>query len=186
MKHPSSRAFFAYWDSQRGTAPAPERSVIEPSAVRELLGDIFVLSCDAAAGYPFRVAGTRLSALLGRDLKGSSLTALFAADSRRECEDILGVVADETLPLVAGLTGAFGAGPVVHLELLLLPFAPRVHTPLSMTGSLTSLSPRGSGELGPLRLTTWRTLGRQPRRLRPRVLRKWEVARGLMVYEGLR
>jgi hypothetical protein len=35
MKHPSSREFFAYWDKMRGTASAPDRSDIEPSAVRE-------------------------------------------------------------------------------------------------------------------------------------------------------
>ena len=60
MKHPSSRAFYAYWDEKRAGARAPDRSEIEPAAVRELLGDIFVLSYDSAAGYPFRVAGTRL------------------------------------------------------------------------------------------------------------------------------
>ncbi|MGO3930181.1 PAS domain-containing protein [Rhodopseudomonas pseudopalustris] len=186
MKHPSSRAFFAYWDRQRGAAPTPQRSEIEPGAVRELLGDIFVLSCDSSAGYPFRVAGTRLCALLGRDLKGESLTGLFAADSRQECEDILGVVAEEALPLVAGATTASGDGSIAHLELLLLPFAARAHTPLSMTGLLAPLGARIAGEFGELRLTAWRTLGRPSRRLRPRVLRKWEVARGLMVYEGLR
>src|SRR6266478_3246009 len=47
MKHPSSREFFAYWDEKRGGARAPDRSEIEPSALRELLGDIFVLSYDA-------------------------------------------------------------------------------------------------------------------------------------------
>ncbi|WP_420135736.1 PAS domain-containing protein [Rhodopseudomonas sp.] len=186
MKHPSSRAFFAYWDAQRGTAPAPERGDIEPSAVRELLGDIFVLSCDAAAGYPFRVAGTRLCALFGRDIKGESLPSLFAVDSRAECQDLLGVVAEESLPLVAGLTCSLRGGTTAHLELLLLPFAPRLHTPLSMTGSLALVGPRIDGDLGELRLAAWRTLGRPSRRLRPRVLRKWEVARGLMIYEGLR
>ncbi|KPF99891.1 PAS domain-containing protein [Rhodopseudomonas palustris] len=186
MKHPSSRAFFAYWDAQRGTAPAPERSDIEPSAVRELLGDIFVLSCDAAAGYPFRVAGTRLCALFGRDIKGEALPGLFAVDSRSECQDILSVVAEESLPLVAGLTCSLRGGTLAHLEMLLLPFAPRLHTPLSMTGSLAVVGPRLDGDLGELRLAAWRTLGRPSRRLRPRVLRKWEVARGLMVYEGLR
>ncbi len=73
MKHPSSREFFAYWDAKRGDARAPDRSEIEPGAVRELLGDIFVLSYDNEAGYPFRVAGTRVCALLGRDLKDTEL-----------------------------------------------------------------------------------------------------------------
>ena len=39
MKHPSSRAFFAYWDKKRGTARAPDRADIDPAAVRGLLGD---------------------------------------------------------------------------------------------------------------------------------------------------
>src|SRR3979411_78679 len=102
MKHPSNREFFAYWDEQRGGGRAPDRSAIEPGAVRELLGDIFVLSYDAAAGYPFRVAGTRVCALLGRDLKGRSFIALCMTAARREIEEIIAVVAEEMLAAVAG------------------------------------------------------------------------------------
>ena len=83
MKHPSTRAFYSYWDEKRAGARAPDRSEIEPGAVRALLGDIFVLSYDVASGYPFRVAGTRVCALLGRDVKEQSFTGLFAAASRR-------------------------------------------------------------------------------------------------------
>ena len=104
MKHPSSRGFFAYWDAQRGDARAPDRSDIEPGAVRELLGDIFVLSYDNEAAYPFRVAGTRVSALLGRDLKDTGFSTLFAPDARREIEDVISYVAEEMLPAIAGIT----------------------------------------------------------------------------------
>ena len=136
MKHPSSRQFYAYWDEKRGDARAPDRSEIEPGAVRELLGDIFVLSYDSTAGYPFRVAGTRVCALLGRDLKDRSFSALFAPDSRREIEDIIAVVAEEMLAAVAGITAISEDGRPAHLELLLLPFNARAHTPLSLTGLL--------------------------------------------------
>ena len=117
MKHPSSREFFAYWDAKRGDARAPDRSEIEPSAVRDLLGDIFVLSYDNDTGYPFRVAGTRVSALLGRDLKDTSFSALFAADSRREIEDVITYVAEEMLPAIAGITATGQDGAIAHLEL---------------------------------------------------------------------
>src|SRR5215471_12447359 len=116
MKHPSSRDFFAYWDSKRGHAQAPERTDIEPNAVRELLGDIFVLSCDAGAGYPFRVAGTRLCAMFGRDLKDRSFPALFGAESRREIDEIVATVADEMLPAIAGLTASGPRGVLAHFE----------------------------------------------------------------------
>jgi hypothetical protein len=184
MKHPSNREFFAYWDEKRGDARAPDRSDIEPEAVRELLGDIFVLSYDGAAGYPFRVAGTRVCALLGRDMKDRSFSALFGAEDRREIEDIIAGVAEEMLAAVAGITATSEDGSPAHLELLLLPFNSRAHTPLSMTGLL---APFGDTHnvLGDFKLTSWRYL-HSSQRLVPRALRKLKVARGFMVYEGLR
>src|ERR1700720_1670384 len=136
MKHPSSRAFFAHWNAKRADARAPDRSEIEPGAVRELLGDIFVLSYDAAAGYPFRVAGTRVCALLGCDLKDRSFSALFEPRGRREIEDIIAVVAEEMQAAVAGITATSEDGSPANLELLLLPFNARAHAPLSLTGLL--------------------------------------------------
>ena len=183
MKHPSSREFFAYWDGKRGPARAPDRSEIEPGAVRELLGDIFVLSYDPSTGYPFRVAGTRVCALLGCDQKGQSFSALFG--SRREVEDIIGAVAEEMLAAVAGITATAEDGSTAHLELLLLPFNNRAHTPLSLTGLLAPFG-GGRGAVRDFELTSWRYIGHPPQRFGPRVLRKLKVARGFMVYEGLR
>jgi hypothetical protein len=184
MKHPSSREFFAYWDKVRGTEKAPDRSDVEPSAVRELLGDIFVLSYDNEAGFPFRVAGTRVAALLGRDLRDRSFSALFAKAARREISDIVTVVAEETLPAIAGITATAQDGRLAHLELLLLPFITRAHAPISLTGVLAPFE----GDLGTIRdfkVTSWRYLHR-PQKLVPRALRKLAIARGFMVYEGLR
>ncbi len=183
MKHPASREFFAYWDEKRAGALAPERSELEPEPVRALLGDIFVLSCDLA-DYPFRVAGTRVCALLGRDVKGEPFPALFTAPHRRDIEDILGVVTDEKLAVVAGVTATSGHGASVPLELLLLPFSAHAHTPVSLTGLLAPFQ-NGHEALSDLALTSWRYMGHPPQRLGPRVLKKLAIARGFMVYEGL-
>ena len=184
MKHPSSREFFAYWDAKRGDARAPDRSEIEPGAVRELLGDIFVLSYDNDAGYPFRVAGTRVCALLGRDLKDTSFPALFTPDSRREIEDIITYVAEDMLAAIAGITATSEDGTTAHLELLLLPFNNRAHAPISLTGLLAPFE-SDLGTISDFKITSWRYLHR-PEKLVPRALRKLAIARGLMVYEGLR
>ena len=184
MKHPSSQGFFAYWDAKRGHAQAPDRSEIEPSAVRELLGDIFVLSYDGDAGFPFRVAGTRVCALLGRDLKDQSFSALFAADGRREIEGIVVVVAEEMLPAVAGISATSQDGSTAHLELLLLPFNTRAHAPISLTGVLAPFEGDAS-LLRDFRVTSYRYLHREEK-LVPRALRKLAIARGFIVYEGLR
>ncbi len=184
MKHPSTREFFAYWDEKRGGARAPDRSEIEPGAVRELLGDIFVLSYDATSGHPFRVAGTRVCALLGCDLKDRSFSALFAPDTRREIEDIITVVSEEMLAAVAGVTATSEDGSPAHLELLLLPFNTRAHAPISLTGLLAPFD-NDHSRLRDFRLTSYRYLDQPPQKLVPRALRKLAVARGFMVYEGL-
>ena len=184
MKHPSSREFFAYWDAKRGDARAPDRSEIEPGAVRELLGDIFVLSYDNDAGYPFRVAGTRVCALLGRDLKDTSFSALFTPDSRREIEDVITYVAEEMLAAIAGITATSEDGTTAHLELLLLPFNTRAHAPISLTGVLAPFEGDVS-LISDFRVTSYRYLHRQEK-LVPRALRKLALARGFIVYEGLR
>jgi hypothetical protein len=184
MKHPSSRAFYTYWDNQRGQARAPERSEIEPSAIRELLGDIFVLSSDEAAGYPFRVAGTRVCALFGRDLKEASFSALFSTQTRHEIEEIVSVVASDMLPAIAGVTATSERGATTHLELLLLPFNPHAHQPISLTGLLAPIDECREA-LSDLHLTSWRYL-HQPEKIMPRLVRKLALARGFMVYEGLR
>lgn len=188
MKHPASREFYAYWDGKRASAAAPERSDLEPDQVRHLLGDIFVLSYDALAGYPFRVAGTRMCALIGTDLKGRSFTSLFHGADREEMSDILGIVAEETQATVVGVTALAPDATRIHLELLLLPFSARSHSPVSLTGLLAPLSPiegpQTYGSLKDFSVTSWRHL--QQDRNRPRALRKWSLIRGLTVYEGLR
>lgn len=184
MKHPSNREFFAYWDKKRGEARAPDRSDIEPAAVRSLLGDIFVLSYDASSGHPFRVAGTRVCALFGRDLKDNSFSALFGTDCRREIEEIVAVVAEEEQPAIAGLTASSRDGTRAHFELLLLPFSTRAHAPVSLTGLLAPFDSH-QDLMSDLSLTSWRYL-HPPEKIVPRLVRKLALARGLMVYEGLR
>lgn len=184
MKHPSVRAYYSVWNERRGDAAAPDRFALEPDAVRELLGDIFVLGCQRASGYPYRVAGTRICALLGHDAKGHPFIDAFAADSRREIADLIDIVAEETEPAVAGLSARSADGRTVALELLLLPFAPRPHAPLSLTGLLAPLDPVGT-PLTDFHLLTWRYVARRPTD-RPRGIRRWAAARGFFVYEGLR
>jgi hypothetical protein len=184
MKHPSTREFFAYWDRQRGAERAPDRNDIEPDAVRELLGDIFVLSYEAS-GYPFRVAGTRVCALLGRDVKDHSFSALFTAEGRREIEDIVAIVTEETRPAVVGINATAESGATAHLELLLLPFAARAHAPMSLTGSLAAFD-HVHEVLRDFRVSSFRYIEQPPQRLVPRALNKLAVARGFMVYEGIR
>lgn len=187
MKHPSTRELYAYWDKQRAGAPAPDRNAMEPGPIRHLIGDTFVVSCDHASCFPVRVAGTRVCAIVGRDLKGQDFLNLWARASRRQIEDFLGIATEESLATVAGVTAFTDKQMPVYLELLLLPLASSVLAPQSVTGSLVPLTVAAQLEhsrLQDLSLTTWRHAGHQP--LRQRAVRRLALAKGFMVYEGLR
>jgi len=188
MKHPSSQQFFAYWDEIRGSEAAPARSAFEPESVRHLLGDSFVLAYEHTSGFPFRVAGTRLCALLGREVKGQRFDRLWAATSRRQIEDLIGIAVEEQIGTVAGATAMVNGMPL-FLELLLLPFANQPHAPASVTGILAPLTVPAVPDYGGVHefeLTSWRHVGHRPQGLGRRMLRKISAARGFMVYEGLR
>jgi hypothetical protein len=141
MKHASTRAVHAYWDQRRGHRPAPSRDDIDPAAIRQALGDTFLLSVDFVDQLRFRLAGTRVCALFCRELKGEVFTALCSDNSRKTFEDALSIVGEETAGVVAGLTGRADDGAAIELEMLLLPLARVGHARTSVLGVLTPLAP---------------------------------------------
>jgi hypothetical protein len=121
MKHPSTRELFAYWNERRGSRSAPERGDIEPGAIRRILGDSFILSFEPSIDHPFRLAGTRVCAIFGRELKTEPVVHLWDAADRGQIRDIVTIVADEAIGTVAGATAKTADGSSVELELMLLP-----------------------------------------------------------------
>ena len=130
-------------------ASAPERADIEPGAIRQVLSDAFILALDGGAGHPFRLAGTRVCALFGRELKGEPFIGLWAAASQPTISDLLAILDDERVGTVAGVTAQSADGEPIDLELLLLP----------LSASRPSLA-RTIGILAPLKIPQW--LGSSP------------------------
>lgn len=161
MKQASSRELFGYWTARRGTRAAPERGEIEPSAIRRALGDVFILEFDRRAGHPFRLAGTRVCALFGRELKNEPFLDLWDDETRAPLAQLLAVVADEATGVVAAANGRTAQGWPQDLELLLLPLAHRGDTHSRMIGALAPLAAPfwlGQAQLGALTLGAIRHL----------------------------
>src|SRR5437588_4095930 len=121
MKHPSVRELFDYWNERRGRRAMPERADIEPAAIRRVLADTFILSFEPTMGHPFRVAGTRVCALFGREIKGEAFLDLFAHDARSEMRDLIAITARESVGLVASASESTAGDRGSSFELLLLP-----------------------------------------------------------------
>jgi len=191
MKHPSTRELFDYWNNRRGSRPAPERSEIEPGAIRRVLADTFILGIDPGSGHPFRIAGTRVCAIFGRELKGMAFTDLWRETSRSAIREILAVVATESVGVVAGASAHGGEGALLKLEFLALPLRQRDGTNARILGALTSAENPywlGTGALGPLTLGTSRYLGAETRATAtspaPVTAVSGRVRHGLVVYDG--
>ncbi len=121
MKLAASRELYAYWTLLRGPRSAPERSQIDPGAIRGVLSDTFILEFDPPNRYPIRIAGTRTNALFLRELRGGGFLDLWRDSDKREIVAMLAEVADEAVGVVAGVsTSPAGLRPL-ELELLLLP-----------------------------------------------------------------
>src|SRR3954467_12971152 len=135
MKHSSIRELFNYWNESRGHRPAPERNDIEPGSIRRVLADTFILTFDKSAGHPFRIAGTRACAAFGRELKGEAFVDLWSADCRNMVRNLLTIVANEAIGVVAGAQGVSTDGSKLDFELLVLPLSQRGRTDVRVLGA---------------------------------------------------
>ena len=187
MKHAASRELYAYWQEKRGTRPAPERTDIEPGAIRGVLADAFILALDRSAGHPVRLAGTRMCALFGREIKGESFLDLWASTNRPTMEGLLSILSDECTGTVAGATAQNENGESIELELLLLPLSIRRPIFARAIGVLAPVkipSWLGAGPIGPLTIGGRRHVGAAlEKRLMPRFMAP-RGRRSFMVYDG--
>ncbi len=191
MKHPSNRELFDYWNQRRGERLAPERGEIEPGAIRRILGDTFVLEMSGTSNPVFRLAGTRLCALFARELKGESFTRLWERTGQTAMRELVSVVLDEKVGVVASVSGATSDDMLqpVNLEMLLLPLAAEQRSEMRVMGALAPMAAPywlGAKAIGALSLGMFRHLGpavdaAAPPRFRAAAGR---LRHGLTVYEG--
>ena len=190
MKHPSIRNLLDYWLERRGARAAPERDDIEPEAIRSLLADAFILSFEGSRGLCFRLAGTRVCALLGREVKGQAFLNLFSSDTRNQVQDLAAIIAHEALGVAAGARELSLDLPGTELELLLLPLRHHGRTDARLLGALAAHEPPewlGSRALGELELGSYCFVGRPTGAdffIQGRDIPTHRVRHGLIVHQG--
>ncbi len=121
MKQNGSIALFQYWNRLRNGRKAPMRSEIVPADIRSLLADLFILERDIRRGAVFRLAGTRLCAVYGRELKGSSFRSLWSKEDQTLIAGLSGDVFALKSGAVLSVTSLTRSGRENNFEFLLLP-----------------------------------------------------------------
>jgi hypothetical protein len=138
MKHATTRMIFAYWDQLRGERSAPERGEIEPGEIRHVLADTFILEVGPERAATIRLAGTRICAFFGRELKGEPFDRLWRPDAIQDLRRSIEVVVEEAAGVVAGLEAVTEEGVSAEFEMILLPLR---HRGKPHTRALGALSP---------------------------------------------
>ncbi|MBX3575355.1 MAG: PAS domain-containing protein [Mesorhizobium sp.] len=136
MKLKGSIELFQYWDRLRSGRPAPKRTEIEPADIKSLLADTFILEKDARGEAVFRLAGTRLCATFGRELKGFTFSSLWLQKDERVVARLAHGAFLAKSVVVINFDGVSRNGRVNAFELLLLPLDGGVDHPRSL-GAIT-------------------------------------------------
>lgn len=139
----------AYWDGLRNGRPVPARSDIDPRGMQSALEYAFILERIAPGVARFRLAGMHLTDLMGMEVRGMPLTAMFVPKSRATISEAVEAVCDTPQITTITLKGERGIGRgALEAQLLLCPMKSDLGDVNRILGCLQS---KGS-------------IGRQPRR----------------------
>ncbi len=152
MKHGSTRALYNYWMRLRKDRPAPERRDIEPADIRQILPDVYILEYESNSVSRFRLAGTRVCALYGRELKGENICTMWHGRTQRTFARLLDGMRGDPVGAVVGFDAVTQKNNTIACELLALPLlhlgnihsrvigviVPTTPTPLAGLGKITS------------------------------------------------
>lgn len=139
----------AYWEGLRDGSALPERDRIDPRGIAGALENTFLLERVATGIGRFRIAGMNLHDLMGMDVRGMPVSALFEPQARNRLSDGLEGVFAGPAVMELWLEAERGIGrPSLEARMLLLPLT----------------SARGETDLALGCLALEGALGRAPRR----------------------
>lgn len=112
----------AYWEALRGSKLLPKRSDVDPRGIEAALEYAFILERIAPGIARLRIAGSHLSDLMGMEVRGMPITALFAPNVRRQIADGLEDVFQTPATATLRLTSPGGRGrATLDAQMVLLP-----------------------------------------------------------------
>ena len=112
----------AYWTALRGDRPVPPRSEVDPRGLGDAIDGVFVIQRMAPAPARIRMAGTYADDLMGMEVRGMPLAALFSVAERPRLGALIEAVFTRPEALRLTLASpAEGGRPAIRAGLVLLP-----------------------------------------------------------------
>jgi hypothetical protein len=143
---PSIARVDAYWDALRNGRVMPTRGDVDPRGISDVLEYAFVLEKIAPGVARTRLAGMHLNDLMGMEVRGMPITAMFLPEGRRELQMVLESVLES--PAKARLTLESDSGltrPKLEAQMVLLPLKDERGRPTRILGALQAKGKIGRG-----------------------------------------
>jgi hypothetical protein len=107
VRDPALRSVIGYWDSLRGMHLVPSRMALDPAQMRPHLQNAAILEAPRPGTVRVRLAGARINALMGMEVRGMPLRALFdLADRGRVTVAAEQALADPSVLIVDAIAPA--------------------------------------------------------------------------------
>ena len=112
----------AYWDALCDDQDLPRREQINPRGMAGALHQVFMVERIAPGLARFRLAGTQISDLMGMEVRGMPLSALFDPAARARLAEVMEKVMTKRTIAEMDLEADRGIGrPALRARLILLP-----------------------------------------------------------------
>ena len=112
----------AYWDALRDDQDLPRREQINPRGMAGALHQVFMVERIAPGMARFRLAGLEINDLMGMEVRGMPLSALFDPAARARLAEVLEKVMTTRTIVELDLEADRGIGrPALRARLVLLP-----------------------------------------------------------------
>ena len=137
MNEKTTQILYAYWNAVRGERFAPRRFDIEPSRIASILPETFILERTPDEALRFRLAGTKICEMFGREFRGLDPMVLWSKDDAESMRRLLHNVTQEGSVGVVSMTAEAAHPVTVDCEMLLLPLVHSGEKINRVLGSLT-------------------------------------------------
>lgn len=125
MRHKTTETVYQYFNDLRGNRPAPLRSEIDPAALKSVLPDLFILEKVRDGTVRFRLAGTRVCLILGREMRDRAFVDIWHATVRHRMRLAADAVIASRSALEIAVTAVDEEENALSLEMLMLPLFSR-------------------------------------------------------------
>lgn len=139
MQHRTTETVFSYFNELRAGRAAPLRSEIDPSALKSVLPDLFILEKGRDGIVRFRLAGTRVCLILGREMRDRPFSDIWDAAVRHRMRLAADAVIANRSALEIALTAVDDEENTLQLEMLMLPLFSATEQCDRIFGSLVNL-----------------------------------------------